>query len=62
MGEEVREKYYKPGSTVVVNCQVTNYRQDFLPPGWARNGLRIVEARERNKGTPGIYCNIPQNF
>ena len=45
MGEGVREKYFKPGGTIVLRCLVTNYREDFALPIWRKGGARIVEDR-----------------
>ena len=50
MGERVSEKHYKPGSTVVINCQIINFREDFQQPVWTRNGVVITGDKDRTKG------------
>lgn len=40
-GHPVREKYYKPGTTILLRCLVTNYRPDFPAPLW-RKELAVV--------------------
>jgi len=47
-GQPVREKYFKPGSTIVLRCLVTNYRPDFQAPVWRREDSMVTD-RDRNR-------------
>merc|ERR1712126_473598 len=42
-GQEVTEKYFKPGSTILLRCLVTNYRSDFQAPVWRRGDLLVTD-------------------
>ena len=47
-GQPVREKYFKPGSTIVLRCLVINYRPDFQAPVWRRENTVVMD-RDRNR-------------
>jgi len=47
-GQPIMEKYFKPGSTIVLRCLVTNYRPDFQAPVWRRED-NVVTDRDRNR-------------
>jgi len=48
-GHPVEEKYFKPGTTIVLRCLVTNYRPDFPAPVWRKNTHNIVTDSEKNR-------------
>ena len=52
-GQPVREKYFKPGSTIVLRCLVTNYRPDFQAPVWRREDSMVTD-RDRNR----LVCSL----
>ena len=54
MGEEVTEKYFKPGGTIVLRCLVSNYRQDFSLPTWTKAGARIIDDKKHTRSTINI--------
>ena len=41
-GQPVMEKYFKPGSTIVLRCFVINYRPDFQAPVWRRENSLVT--------------------
>ena len=47
-GHPVNEKYFKPGTTIVLRCLVTNYRPDFPAPVW-RTDQNIVTDSDKNR-------------
>ena len=42
-GQPVAEKYFKPGSTIVLRCLVINYRPDFQAPVWRRENSLVTD-------------------
>jgi len=49
-GQPVSEKYFKPGSTILLRCLVTNYRPDFQAPVWRRGDLMVTtDNQKRNR-------------
>ena len=61
-GQPVMEKYFKPGSTIVLRCLVINYRPEFQAPVWRRENS--LESRlylsKAGRGDTGRYsCHIP---
>lgn len=45
-GHPVVEKYYKPGTTILLRCLVTNYRPDFPAPLWRREEAVVTESEK----------------
>ena len=40
----MEEKYYKPGTTILLRCLVTNYRPDFPAPMWRREEAVVTDS------------------
>ena len=55
-GRPVSEKYFKPGTTILLRCLVTNYRPDFPAPLWRREE-GVVTDSER---TRWAECGFPK--
>ena len=56
-GHPVEEKYYKPGTTILLRCLVTNYRPDFPAPMWRREESVVTDSdktRWEKGGQTGI--------
>ena len=53
----MEEKYYKPGTTILLRCLVTNYRPDFPAPMWRREESVVTDSdktRWEKGGQTGI--------
>ena len=44
---EIREKHYKPGSTIDLHCIVTNYLPDFRKILWKHDGKPLTKNSKR---------------
>ena len=49
-GHPVEEKYYKPGTTILLRCLVTNYRPDFPAPMWRREEAVVTDSDKTRWG------------
>ena len=49
-GHPVQEKYYKPGTTILLRCLVTNYRPDFPAPLWRREDAVVTDSDKTRWG------------
>ena len=47
---EIREKHYKPGSTIQLHCVVTNYLPDFKGVVWSHNDQLLTQHSDRGGG------------
>lgn len=58
-GHPMLEKYFKPGTTIVLRCLVTNYRPDFPAPVWkSSHGLVTDSEKNRWKLILKINCRF----
>ena len=55
-GHPVVEKYYKPGTTILLRCLVTNYRPDFPAPLWRREEAVVTESEKTRWQTS--HCSL----
>ena len=49
-GHPVQEKFYKPGTTILLRCLVTNYRPDFPAPMWRKEESVVTDSDKTRWG------------